>query len=236
MTADVRVDLADGVATLTVADLSPLETYDGAFATALCDAVVDAADSDAVKVVVLRGSSPDFCPQAATSVPTAEVWTTWDRDFAAATALYQSLCFCKKVTIAAVTGHCGAAGSALLLCTDLAVAARGANFRSPFLAHPEANFVLAALTMRLNRAKAWLVNDGVLDCDEALAAGLLNEVCAAEDLDHVVAQRAWTATRMPLDGITMSKMLLQSVLDGHGVGREFDQADFYAAARWGARP
>jgi enoyl-CoA hydratase/carnithine racemase len=236
MTADLQVQVAEGVATVTVPDFSPLDAYDAEFARALCDAVLDAADSDAVKVIVLRGTGPDFCPETPQAAPPTEVWTSWDQSFAAATALYQSLCFAKKVTIAAVTGHCGAAGSALLLCTDLAVAADGASFRSPFLAHPEANFVLAALTMRLNRAKAWLVNDGVLDCPEALAAGLVNEVCAAMDLDEVVAQRARTATRMPLDGITMSKMLLQAVLDGHGVGREFDQAGFYAAARWGGRP
>lgn len=235
MNGPVVVDVADGVATLTVDDLRPLARYDPAFTRALCEAVEETADSDAVKVLVLRTAAPDFCPDLPATAPESELFTAWEQDFAAATALYQSLCFCKKVTMTVVTGTCGAAGSGLLLCTDLAVAATGARFRSPFLDRPEANFVLGALMMRLNRAKAWLVQNGVLEADEALAAGLLNEIAAPADLDEVVARRAATVTRMPLDGITMSKMLLQAVLDGHGVGREFDQAGFYANARWGGR-
>lgn len=229
----VEYTVVDGVATLTVADLAPLGAYDVDLARELGEAVVDLADSDAVKVLVLRAATADFCAEPAGVPQAPECLPAWEQAFASATGLYQSLCFCKKVTITAVAGHCAGSGSALVLCTDITVADSTAAFRSPYATHPEANFVLGALTMRLNRAKSWLVQGSTLDAAAALEAGLVNEVVAPTELTAAVARRARAATRMPLDGVTMSKMLLQSVLDGHGVGREFDMAGFYASALWG---
>ncbi|HEY1966771.1 MAG TPA: hypothetical protein VGH89_02385, partial [Pseudonocardia sp.] len=124
----------------------------------------------------------------------------------------------------------------LVLCSDLTLATPDARFRSPFATNPEANLVLAALTMRLNRAKSWLLRDSTLTAEEAFGAGLVNEVVEPGQLAARVARTARAVTRMPLDGVTMSRMLLQSVLDGHGVGREFDMAGFYATARWPGQP
>jgi enoyl-CoA hydratase/carnithine racemase len=124
----------------------------------------------------------------------------------------------------------------LVLCSDLTVAAREATIRSPFSTVPEANVVLAALTMRLNRAKAWMLRDATLSAAQALESGLVNQVVEPADLAAAVERAARSVTRMPLDGVTMSKMLLQSVLDAHGVGREFDLAGFYASALWRGRP
>ena len=39
---------------------------------------------------------------------------------------------------------------------------------------------------------------------------------------------ARAVTRMPLDGIAMSKINVETCLDAQGVGREFDMAGFYA--------
>lgn len=230
----------DGIATVTVADFGPLSRYDVDFAEELRDVVVDLADSDAVKVIVLRAEGPDFCPgprEWADPAPVGgdDVWTVWERAFAGSRALYQSLCFSKKVTLTAVSGACTGAGSMLVLCSDLTVAAQDTTIRSPFSTMPEANLVLAALTMRLNRAKAWMLRDSTLSSAQAMDAGLVNDVVETGELDAAVARTARAVTRMPLDGVTMSKMLQQSVLDAHGVGREFDLAGFYATALAQAR-
>jgi enoyl-CoA hydratase/carnithine racemase len=240
----IHQQIRDAVATVVVDDFGPLSRYDAGFATALRDTVVDLADSDSVKVVVLRAVGPDFCPADESSAGSAgpwpasgeDIWTTWDQDFAGSRSLYQSLCFSKKVIVTEVSGACTGAGSMLVLCSDLTVADDNASFRSPFSSIPEANVVLAALTMRLNRAKSWLLQDSTLSAAEALDAGLVNEVVHSEDLLAAVARMTHSVTRMPLDGVTMSKMLLQSVLDAQGVGREFDMAGFYAAAKWQDRP
>ncbi|TCB97217.1 enoyl-CoA hydratase/isomerase family protein [Micromonospora zingiberis] len=218
---------------IEAADYGPLSRHEAPFARALRQAVVDLSDDDHVKVIVLRTTHGDFAG-AGTPPPvdTTEVLTTWHRDFAASSAVYQAVCFSKKVVVTEVAGHCSAAGSMLVLCSDLTVAAENATFASPFTDLPEANFVLAALTMRLNRAKSWLLRGSTMPAAEAVSVGLVNQVVPADELAATTRELARSVTGMPLDGITMSKMLLQAVLDGHGVGREFDLADHYAIHRW----
>jgi enoyl-CoA hydratase/carnithine racemase len=230
----IDVTVADWVATVRVADFSPLSAYDATFAWALRDTVVALADDDEVKVIVLRAAGPDFAPDVPTAPLPDDRSADWRRVFAGAKGLYQSLAFCKKVVVTEVDGACRAGGSALVLCSDLTVASDRSTFGSPFLSTPEANFVLAALTMRLNRAKAWAVTDSLLDAARADDVGLVNQVVPAGSLRAEVDALAARATAMPLDGVTMSKMLLQAVLDAHGVGRDFDLATHYAARRRGA--
>jgi enoyl-CoA hydratase/carnithine racemase len=228
----VELRVEEHRATIEVPDFGPLTGYDAAFARDLGAAVIEASDDDRVKVLVLRSTGPDFAPgrQPAPLPSPAAILTGWHRDFAASAALYQALCFSKKVVLTEVAGECAGAGSMLVLCSDLTVAADDARFGSPFDL-PEANFVLAALTMRLNRAKSWLLRGSVLPATQALAVGLVNRVVPATELAGATRAMVRAASGMPLDGITMSKMLLQAVLDGHGVGREFDMAGHYAIHR-----
>ncbi|MDQ7907463.1 enoyl-CoA hydratase/isomerase family protein [Phytohabitans sp. ZYX-F-186] len=227
----IDVKVADWVGTVQVADFAGLSRYDAAFAWELRDTVVALADDSEVKVIVLRTDGGDFAPDVPGAPLPSDRSATWRRVFAGAKGLYQSLAFCKKVVVTEVTGACRGAGSALVLCSDLTVAAEESSFGSPFLAVPESNFVLAALTMRLNRAKAWAVTGDVLDAARAEEVGLVNQVVPGASLRAETDALAARVTAMPLDGVTMSKMLLQAVLDAHGVGRDFDLATHYAARR-----
>jgi enoyl-CoA hydratase/carnithine racemase len=234
----VEVSIADWVARIEVPDYAPLSRHDRAFARELRDVFVDLSDSDEVKVIVLGSSGEDFAPAAGPPPASPrDVLTTWHRDFAASSALYQAMCFSKKIVVTEVAGECAGAGSLLVLCSDLTVADGSARFGSPFTDLPEANFVLAALTIRLNRAKAWMLEGSVLPAAEAERIGLVNRVVPPEELRTATDALARSATGMPLDGVTMSKMLLQAVLDAHGVGREFDMVGHYAIHLWadGAR-
>jgi enoyl-CoA hydratase/carnithine racemase len=234
----IDVSIRDWVARVEVPDYGPLSRHDQAFARQLRDVVVDLSDSDDVKAIVLACAGRDFAPAGLPPTrPVHDVLTTWHRDFAASTALYQAICFAKKVIITEVPGECSDAGSLLVLCSDLTVAAESARLGSPFTHLPEANFVLAALTIRLNRAKAWMLQGSVIPAEEAEGIGLVNRVVPSGELRAETEALALSVTGMPLDGVTMSKMLLQAVLDGQGVGREFDMADHYAIHLWtdGAR-
>jgi enoyl-CoA hydratase/carnithine racemase len=228
----VHLKVVEGRAYIEAESFAPLTSHDPAFASELATAVIDASDDDHVKAIVLRSTGPDFAPAISTGFPsTSEVPTTWHRSFAASNAVYQATCFSKKVVVAEVRGACHGAGSALLLCTDLAVASDEAEFGSPFLDVPETNFVLAALTIRLNRAKSWMLRGTTLTSATARQIGLVNRVVAAEQVQAEVGRMTSAIVGMPLDGVTMSKMLQQAVYDSHGVGREFDLADHYAIHR-----
>ncbi|UFS58331.1 enoyl-CoA hydratase/isomerase family protein [Subtercola endophyticus] len=224
---DITIDNWIGI--IEVDDFSPLNRGDIAFTTALRNAVVDLSDNDFVKVIVLR-SRGDFAPaQLAPDPDPALIFTDWSRTVSGASALYQSMTFSKKVILTEVAGECSGAGSLLVLSSDLTVAAHDATFASPFAEHPEANFVLAALTIRLNRAKAWLIRDYAIDAAQADAFGLVNRVVDRDRLASAALDMAASAALMPLDGVVMTKMLQQAVLDASGVGREFDMASFYSA-------
>jgi enoyl-CoA hydratase/carnithine racemase len=221
----IAVTTRDAIATITLMDCTPLSLHDPKLGLALRDAVRDAADSDDVKAIVIRAGGANFCPPVAqTKQPDDE----WLDIYAAASGLYQNLCFCKKVVITAVQGQCAGAGSLLVLCADLTVAAHDATFASPFDSLPEANLVLAALTLRLNRAKSWMLGGFELSAQQASDAGLINRIVEPGALDAAAQKMARAVTRMPLDGIAMSKINVEASLDAQGVGREFDMAGFYA--------
>ncbi len=242
----ITVTQADAVATITLPDCRPLSVHDLAYGLELRDAIRDAADSDDIKAIVIRSSGGDFSPAASPAELAAaaqqrrdKIWSAWHAAYAASSGLYQNVCFCKKVVITAVSGQCAGAGSFLVLCSDLTVATSDATFESPFAALPEANLVLAALTMRLNRAKSWLLSGGALTAREAFDAGLINVIAPDGELDARTLKLARAVTRMPLDGVAMSKINVETCLDAQGVGREFDMAGFYAAAMqryWDAVP
>lgn len=231
----ISVSQANAVATITLTDCRSLSEHDLAFGRELRDAVRDAADSDDIKAIVIRVSGRDFSPAASLEELAAaarqrrnKIWSTWHETYAASSGLYQNVCFCKKVVVTAVSGQCAGAGSFLVLCSDLTVATPDATFESPFGTLPEANLVLAALTMRLNRAKSWLLSGSALTAHEAFTAGLINLIAKGDTLDEEAQKMARAVTRMPLDSIAMSKINVETCLDAQGVGREFDMAGFYA--------
>jgi enoyl-CoA hydratase/carnithine racemase len=229
----IKVALAEWCATVEADHFGALGAYDTGFADEVAAIVIELSDDDHVKTIVLKSRGHDFAPRVPASPPPAGlIPTTWHRSFAASSAVYQALCFSKKVVITVVTGECSAAGTNLVLCSDLTVADATATFASPFLDTPEANFVLAALTVRLNRAKAWMLRNSVIPAAEALSIGLINQVVPADRVLDAAREISQAVAGMPLDGVTMSKMLQQAVYDAHGIGREFDMADHYAIHRW----
>lgn len=230
----IQIDVSEQVARLTVRNFSPLSARDETFAQALSSSVIDLADDDEVKAIILRTEEDDFAPLGYEPAPKLQLTEVpeWRRNFAASHAVYQALTFAKKVTITEVNGQCSGAGALLVLASDITLASTDARFYAPFAELPESNFVLASLTMRLNRAKAWAIAGESIDAGEAERIGLINCSVAAEQLEQQTRETARQAARTPLDGIVMSKMLMQAVLDAHGVGREFDLAELYATSMW----
>jgi enoyl-CoA hydratase/carnithine racemase len=230
------IDLShkDGVLTIRLADVAALSRHDLSATASLRDALRSCEERDDVKVVLLLTQADDFCaPIPASEIAIAAARTAdpeWYEVCATSSGLYQTLCFCRKVTITAIQGRCTGAGSLLALYSDLTVASRDATFDSPFADMPEANFALAALTMRLNRAKSFVLGGQPLDAEAAWKAGLINRVVPRDRLDEQARALARSIAKVPLDGIAMSKLMVESFLDGQGVGEEFDAAPFHAAS------
>ena len=230
----INVELQTSLAVVTVSDCDRLASADIGYAQQLRDAIRDSADLDTVKAIVLRSSYQDFFPaltpshrHAAQRVRASQP-RAWHAAFCAPTGLYQNLAYCKKFTLTEVAGQCAGPGSMLVLCTDHTVCAYDARFEAPFADLPESNMVLAMLTLRLNRAKGWVLGEEAWDAAQAQAAGLVNRVTTRQALAGAAIEAAQSAARMPLDGVAMTKLLLEAFLDTQGIGQEFDMAPLYA--------
>jgi enoyl-CoA hydratase/carnithine racemase len=216
---------AAGVIRITVGDAHRLEAHDQQLAEEFCKEMLLSADKDDVKAIIVRVES--VASQAHEGGDSARKRPL--RAYLGPSGLYEVLALCKKVVVAELPAPVSRAAALIGLYSDLAVADESSHFPCPFDTIPEANFMLAALSMRLDRAKAWLLSGEPLTASGAEEAGLVNEIVHADALADRALQMATRAAAVPLDGITVSKMNMNACLDAMGVGQDFDLAEFYGA-------
>lgn len=151
----------------------------------------------------------------------------FDFDFAAPRTPYGELLRqaqdCPLPIVVAVNGHCLAGGMGLLAMADLAIAADHARFGLPEVKIGLFPFQVMALLTRLTprrKLREWALLGEPFDAAEALAAGLVNHVVPASDLEarveamaRALAARAPTALRRgkyalaAMDGMTFPQAI-----------------------------
>lgn len=158
----------------------------------LSAALRDAADDDAVRVVVVAGAGPSFCAGYDLS---EESWTEPAAALAGLRASLERLLEVfdhPKPVIAEVHGHCLAGGCDLMMLCDLAVASDDAVFGQPEIRFGSA--VVAHVMPWLvgaRRAKEYvLTGEDRITADVAAEIGLVNRVVARRDLTDATLQLA----------------------------------------------
>jgi enoyl-CoA hydratase/carnithine racemase len=116
----------------------------------------------------------------------AGLTAAWAQFFATARAIAH----CPVPVVAAIAGHNPAGGCVLALCCDYRVMARGAyriglNETQVGLAVPEAIQALMRRVVGAHRAERLLVAGAMVEAEQALALGLVDELT---DLEHVVTR------------------------------------------------
>lgn len=188
-------------------------------------ALLAEADADVeIRAVLLQSTGKHFCSGAdvgrmssAMSTP-RPVGTTMRTMLGGAQRLIAAVLDCGKPVVAAVQGPAAGMGAHLALACDLIVAAEEAWFSQPFvqrgLALDAAGAYLLPRRVGLQKAKELAFLGDRLPAREALALGMVNRVCAVEDLgaeaDALVTRLAAGAT----SAIGLSKRLLNASLDG----------------------
>ena len=180
-------------------------------------AVLDEFNTDpAVRVVVLTGSGRSFCSGAdlaewadaeARGALESYGWTE------TAHALMSRLYSLEKPTIAAINGTAVGAGMDLTLCCDLRIAAQSARFKAGYTSmaySPDAgaSWHLPRL-IGTEQAKRLLFLDELWGADRALAAGLVGEVCADEQLHDVTTELATRLANGPTFAFAQTKKLMR---------------------------
>ena len=167
--------------------------------TDMTRALREADQSDAIRCVMFAGAPGAFC--AGNDIG----------DFLKALALGQ------KPMVAAVAGVAIGIGTTMLLHCDHVVAGADAMFSTPFLKLaliPEAaSTLLAPMRMGYARAFSLLMMGRPLSAEEAKAAGLVNTVVDAAEVDAVALQAAREIAALPPGALAVARRLMRGNRD-----------------------
>jgi len=195
-TSQIRFDVSDGVATITLHRPDKMNAFTGTMMQELCDAFDRTDADDAVRAVVVTGSgSRAFCAGAdLTPDDGKHVFASGDavsdlsdprvRDGGGFVTLriYAS----KKPVIAAINGAAVGIGATMQLAMDMRLASTTAKFGFVFARRgivPEAasSWFLPRI-VGLPQALEWCMTGRVFDAQEALRGGLVRSLHEPEDL------------------------------------------------------
>jgi 2-(1,2-epoxy-1,2-dihydrophenyl)acetyl-CoA isomerase len=203
----VLLDVADGVARITLNRPERLNAFAGAMRDDLHDAVDRAASSPEVRVLVITGAGRGFSTGADVEVMRDLLERGDDRAFArlveAGMRVVRRLRAVEQPVIAAVNGPAAGAGAALALACDLRVASERASIGLTFNRiglHPDwgATYTLPRL-VGPGRAAELVMTGRMVDAAEAGRIGLFERVVPAEAFDaEVRALAAELAAKPPL--------------------------------------
>lgn len=185
----VRVDTADGVATLTLDSPHNRNALSGALLGALHEAVARAGADPAVRVIVLSHTGPVFC-SGADLTETAAALASGELPAARLGEVLTAIVECPKPVLARVGGPARAGGIGLIAAADLAVCTEPATFAFTEVRIGVIPAVISAtvLPRMLPRAAAELFLTGAtVDGRRAAEIGLVTAAVPEDRLDETVA-------------------------------------------------
>jgi 2-(1,2-epoxy-1,2-dihydrophenyl)acetyl-CoA isomerase len=227
----VLLEVADGVARLTLNRPDDSNVIDLELAQALADATASLVDATDVRVVLLRGAGPRFCAggdvrafAAAGDALDELLGTVLD-------ALHRAvsdLADLEAPVVAAVQGSAAGGGLSLVAGADLVVAAASARFVLAYTAIglvPDGGgtWYLARL-LGLRRATELALTNRVLDAHEALEWGLVNRVVDDDQLGAEADRLVTELAAGPTGALGATKRLLRQSLRATLVEQLGDEA------------
>ncbi len=228
---EILVDVADGVATITLHRPDRLNAFTTTMARELV-AAFDATDADDdVRVVLLTGAGRGFCAGAdlgrggRTFDATDERRAAERADFGTIGGVPRDgggivslrIAASRKPVIVAVNGPAVGVGATMTLPADIRIAAESARFGFVFARRglvPEAasSWFLPRI-VGISQAMEWVATGRVFDASEALAGGLVSRVVPdAELLPAARGIAAEIAANTSAVSVALSRQMLWSML------------------------
>src|SRR5579885_202557 len=219
---DVLFREQDGIGWVTLNRPVVLNAIDWSLRRCLLKALTQAADDDAVKVVILHGAGRSFCAGG-------DIQSTPPEDgqpSPGAMEICMAIWRMPKPVIAAVQGHAVGQGCELAGICDLTIAADDAKFGeiqirhgfgppiliSPYLAGPK-------------QAKELLLLGEIYDAQEAMRLGLVNRVVPADQLLAEAEQLAKKIAALKQSTVRLNKLLVNRVHELAGLPAGLDYRD-----------
>ena len=222
---DLRVEIADGVAVLTLDRPAERNAFSGPMGTSLASAYRECDGRDDVRAVVLTGAGSAFCVGADMAAG-AETFARRDEPGFSADPVAFPAWEVRKPVIAAVNGHAVGIGLTLAMQCDIRLAAREAKLafahvRRGVLPDAHSHWTVPRAIGHARTAELFLTGRHVTG-DEAAAIGLVSRALpAAEVLPAALAMARDVAVNCAPLSVALSKRLLweSRVLDRDEIGR-----------------
>ncbi|MEQ1699640.1 MAG: enoyl-CoA hydratase-related protein [Ilumatobacteraceae bacterium] len=213
----VAVDGAVGTITLDRSEKRNAVTYD--MWVALGEACRALAADTRVRVIVLRGAGQHFCAGADITELLAVRAPGTPSFMDANMAAEHALAGLPKPVVAVVQGDCIGGGAALAIDCDLRLAVEGSRFGiTPAklgIVYPPASLERAVRLLG-PAAKRLLYTGDLIDADEALRIGLVDELLAADAVEARLSELCATLAQRSLLTQAATKAMIAEITE-HGV-------------------
>lgn len=222
----LRSDL-NGITTLTLNKPDKFNVLSVEMMTSIQAALDEIADDTSVRVVILAGNGKAFCAGHDLKQMMADANEDAIRAlFKQCSRMMVTLTRLPQPVIAKVHGMATAAGCQLVAQCDLAVASDNSTFATSgigvglYCGTPS-----VAVTRNLPRKQAMelLLTGEFIGAEKALQYGLINQVCAPEDLDNALNQMAEKIASKGPAFIAKGKNLFYSQIE-QGIEAAYEQA------------
>jgi enoyl-CoA hydratase/carnithine racemase len=214
MTEHVKIELAAGIMTLTLARADKKNALSDAMYRAMSDGLERAESDPNIRVILFQGDGDSFTAGNDLADFSAQASGTATAD-SEAFRFIRNLGKATRPLVAAVQGNAVGVGTTMLLHCDLVYLADTARLITPFVnlaLVPEAasSWLLPARIGHV-RAYAMFALGEPLDAAAALAYGLANAVVPAAELRSRARQAAEALTKQPAGSLSHTKMLMRDM-------------------------
>jgi len=217
MTAPLRVESNDGVATITLARPERMNALSFEMLDALIEALDTVAKSDD-RVLVLAAEGPAFCAGADRAEMIERKPAEWEPIVDRYLDPVRRIADLDIPVIARLQGDTVGGGFGLAIACDFRVAAEGIRLGAPFVriglagCDMSAGYYLPRL-IPLGAATEMMMTGKLVRADEALALGLVHRVVAVDELHAEVEKLAGRLRNGPPIALAFTKRAIRRSLD-----------------------
>lgn len=222
--SDILTDVTDGVMTITFNRPDKKNSITAAMYAAMADALVQAREQDAIRVVVFQGHEMIF--SAGNDIADFLDRPPTSADSPVFRFLLGIAAFPKPV-IAAVCGPAVGIGTTMLMHCDLVYAGDNAAFSLPFvnlgLCPEAASSVLVPQMLGYHRAAEALLLGEPFMAEAALEVGLVNRIVPPTEANNLAQAQARKLAAKPISSLVETKRLMkkgQAELVAQRIGEE----------------
>jgi 2-(1,2-epoxy-1,2-dihydrophenyl)acetyl-CoA isomerase len=214
----IQYKVENGIAWISLNRPKVFHSFNRDMALGLQDAMVNASNDEAVRVVVLSAEGKAFCAGqdlAEATDPTGPELSRIVREHY--NPMIEKIRSCEKPVVAAVNGVAAGAGASIALACDIVVATESAAFIQAFskiglIPDSAGTFFLPRLVGMQKATALMMLGDKVMG-KEAEELGMIYKSFSDESFRDEVAKIAGKLAKMPTKGLWLTKKALNESYD-----------------------